>query len=685
MSATHEGGPPAPEGPGPRGWRALWERRPRWMQGLERAPGNFLPLLFAETAPLDLRLVGRTLLRAALVGLAAGLAGAAFFAGLEAIQVFLLEYLIGYEPLRAEGETFLADGEHLHEGFRWWLLLVVPGLGGLLAGLVTRLAPEARGGGADAMIHAFHHDGGVIRPRVIWVKALASAATLGSGGVGGREGPTMQIGGALGATVGRLLRVSPREQRILLVAGVAAGIAAVFRTPLGAALIAVEVLYKDGFESDGLIPSVLASVMAYSIVTSIFGESTLFSHASRFPFEPSHLPLYAVMALVLAAVAILFLRTFAWVRRAFERLPGPEWARPAFGGLVVGVVCTPIIYVVGEAISRPGQGLGLLGGGYGAVQMAISGSEWLPGGWNAVGLLAALAVAKLLMTTVTIGSGGSAGDFAPSLAIGGLLGGAFGRAAQIWVDPSIDPGAFALVGMACFYGGVAHVPLSALVLVCELAGNYDLLVPLMLALGISFVALGKRTLYHAQVPTQRDSPVHRDALLLDVLRTVRVRELMGRGRPFVSFAPGAPADDMLRRVGDSAWQDTFPVVEPDGSLAGLVSSDAIRVLASEQRDATWVVAADLMQPPVTVGPDDDLHVATEKLVQNGLREIPVVGGKGEILGFLDEAEVARVYLRSASRAEDAAASYPSLPRAAEPARPPGRAPTTPPRPPDEPG
>jgi CIC family chloride channel protein len=283
---------------------------------------------------------------------------------------------------------------------------------------------------------------------------------------------------------------------------------------------------------------------------------------------------------------------------------------------------------------------------------------------------------------VTIGSGGSAGDFAPSLAIGGLLGGAFGRAAQIWVDPAIDPGAFALVGMACFYGGVAHVPLSALVLVCELAGNYDLLVPLMLALGISFVAIGKRTLYHAQVPTQRDSPVHRDALLLDVLRTVRVGELMGRGRPFVSFSPGTPADDMLRRVGDAAWQDVFPVVEPDGSLTGLVSADAIRMLASEQRDATWVVAADLMQPPVTVGPDDDLHVATEKLVQNGLRELPVVGAKGDILGFLDEAEVARVYLRSASRAEDAAASSTSLPRATEPDGPRRRAPTLPP-PPDK--
>ncbi|HWM87891.1 MAG TPA: chloride channel protein [Kofleriaceae bacterium] len=649
----------------------LWDRRPRWMSLWDGGPVSFLPLLFAETAPLDLRLVGRTLLRAALVGAAAGLAGAAFFAGLEYLQLFLLEYLVGYEPLRAEGETFV-DGVIHQPIFRPWLLVILPALGGLACGLITRLAPETRGGGADAMIDAFHHQNGVIRPRVIWVKALASAATLGTGGVGGREGPTMQIGGALGSTVGALLRVSQRERRILLVAGVAAGIAAVFRTPLGAALIAVEVLYRDGFESDALIPSVLASVVAYSIVTSIFGESTLFAHAARFPFEPSHLPLYGVLALALAAVATLFLGVFHTVRRAATRLPGPEWTRPAFGGLAIGILCTPIIMLVGYTIDSPGQGLGILGGGYGAVQMAITGSEWLPGGWNGAGLLLLLAMAKLFTASLTIGSGGSAGDFAPSLAIGGLLGGAFGRAAQIWVDPSIDPGAFALVGMGCFYGGVAHVPLSALVLVCELAGNYDLLVPLMLALGVSFVALRKRTLYDAQVPTQRDSPVHRDAILLDVLRTVRVGDLMGRGRPFVSFSPATSAEDMLRRIGDAAWQDVFPVIEPDGSLSGLVSADSLRLLAAEQRDTTWAVAADVMQPAVTVAPEDDLHVATEKLVQNGLRELPVVGRKGEILGFLDEAEVARVYLRSASRAEDAASSRRDLPRATDPPpRPPG--------------
>src|SRR5262249_22672558 len=149
--------------------------------------------------------------------------------------------------------------------FRPWLLVLLPALGGLASGLLTtKVAPETQGGGGDAMIDAFHHRGGVVRKRVAWVKALASIATLGTGGAGGREGPTMQIGAGLGSTIAQWLKVGTRERRILLIAGVAAGISAVFRTPLGAALLATEVLYRDDFESDALVPALLASVVSYS-------------------------------------------------------------------------------------------------------------------------------------------------------------------------------------------------------------------------------------------------------------------------------------------------------------------------------------------------------------------------------------------------------------------------------------
>ena len=466
--------------------------------------------MLSDASGVDLTIIGRTLLHAALVGAAAGLVGAAFFAGLEYMQRLVLEDLGGYHPLRAAGENFLGALRTEHK-FRPWLLVLLPAVGALASGIISQLVPVSRGGGGVALFIAYHHAGGAIRRRVIWVKALASFFTLGSGGSGGREGPTMQIGGALGSTVGRLLRVTPAERRILMVSGVAAGIAAVFRTPLGAALLAVEVLYHGDFESDALIPAVLASVTAYSIVISIYGESTLFSQPSRFPFVPGHLWLYGLMALMLALLATLFVRTLRTVQGISARLSVPEWAKPGLGGLTLGIFAVPLIMLVGWQVGQPGQGVGLMGGGYGAVQVAISGAAWLPPGWSAVALLGGLCIAKLFASSLTIGSGGSAGDFAPSMVIGGLFGGAFGRAVQLLSDdPRINPAAFSLIAMGTFYGGLAHCPLSSLIMVCELAGSYDLLVPLMLAEGIAFVALRNRSLYHAQLPSRRYSPAHAD-------------------------------------------------------------------------------------------------------------------------------------------------------------------------------
>jgi CIC family chloride channel protein len=580
------------------------------------------------------------LLHAALVGLVAGLAGVLFFAGLEVAQAFFLEGPTGYIPLLAHGEPPIVG--HGHK-FHPWVLLFVPALGGLICGLFQRLAPETRGGGADAMIDAFHHKDALIRRRVAWVKGLASIFTLGSGGAGGREGPTMQIGGAIGSMLGRIMNVSARERRILLLAGVAAGMSAVFRTPLGAALLAVEVLYRDGFESDALIPATLASVISYSVVISIYGESTMFAHAASYPFVPAHLPLYGLLAILVAALAAVFVSALRSVQKIVGRLKVPPWLTPAIGGLALGVFCTPLIIFFGNRVGAPGQGLGLLGGGYGGVQMAITGSPWLAEDWSGVELLLLLCAGKLIAVSLTIGSGGSAGDFAPSLVLGGLFGGAFGRAAALLLhDPRIDAGAFALVGMGAFYGGIAHVPLSSLVMVCELAGSYDLLVPLMLAEGIAFVALRNRALYHAQLPTMRDSPVHRRDVMSGVLTETHVREIMRPSADYVRFEPATPAAEMLTRSVDALpHQEIFPVIDGSGVLKGIITTDALRLLAAGT-DQAWVVAHDIMQRPDAVGLDDDLWKAMRKLFKGEIRALPVLNSEGIIVGFLDEADIIRI-------------------------------------------
>ena len=294
---------------------------------------------------------------------------------------------------------------------------------------------------------------------------------------------------------------------------------------------------------------------------------------------------------------------------------------------------------------RSGQGLGILGGGYGAAQLAITGAPWLGTGVRALQVLLILGSVKVLAASLTIGSGGSAGDFAPSLALGAIFGGAFGYAVKlVWADPRLDPGAFALVGMGTLYGGIAHVPLSAMVLVCELAGSYDLLVPLMLAEGIAFVALRKRSLYTAQLPSQRDSPAHQEA---DALRAIVVESVMMTGRPFISFSPSTPARELLQRVADANWQDVFPVLDHQDRLAGMITSESLRALGSAPESQPWTVAADLMQVPVTARAEDDLHSTAKTMLDQGLREIPVVAGDGKIVGFLDEADIAKAYLGAA--------------------------------------
>ena len=602
---------------------------------------GLLALVAPGEQPLELQIVGRTLFHAALVGLGAGLISCAFFAGAELLQNLLLERIAGYELLRANGERVW--GPASDPTFGIWLIAIIPAIGALVGGLLTRLAPECGGGGGDATIDAFHHEDGVVRRRVLWVKTLASIATLGSGGSGGREGPTMQIGGALGSTVGRYVKVSARERRVLMVAGVAAGISAVFRAPLGAALIAIEMLYRDDFESEALIPAVLASVVAYSVAISVFGQSTLFGHLEPFTFRQSHIPLYIALAVFISAAAAAFVGALRAAQRISRRMRVAEWVRPALGGLALGAFVLVIVIAAGPALGRPEAGLGLLGGGYGAAQVAITGASWLPSGWAGVEILMLLGFAKIIATSFTIGSGGSAGDFAPALAVGGLLGGAFGLAAQQALgDPTIQPGAFALIGMGAFYGGIANTPLAALVLVCEMAGSYDLLVPLMLAEGIAFVALRRVSLYPAQVPTLHDSPVHQREG--DRLGRVRCREIPAR--PFLTVPPSASVTVLAKLVESAPDQDVFPVVDGAGALVGTIAAEALRVVASnpELRDLT--VAGDLMGPPRSVRADQDLRTAAQELLAGDLRAIPIVDEQGAIVGLLDEHDIAAILVKA---------------------------------------
>ncbi len=473
--------------------RTLERLRRRWSASRLNA------LLASSTGPLELGIFSRSLLLAVGLGVAAGLVGAAFNASTDALREVLLVKLAGARLLRAAGEPGPAGTAPSAVP---WLLLVIPAAGALVGGLVTRWEPDAFGGGSEQTIATYHAGGDSPPARLIPVKLVASIATLGSGGAGGREGPSMQLGSAVGAALARWFPTTEQEKRMLYVAGIGAGLSAVFQTPLGAAVLAAEVLYRDDFEAEALVPSVLASVVSYAVSYTLLGTKPFFGQLPAHPFVVAQLPFYALLAVVVAAVGVAFVWALHRVRDVARASGTPPWLMPALGGLALGALAVGLHVAGLHRVGAVSVESSVLGSGYGVAQWALSGKMRPSATLAAILLL--LAALRIVGASLTVGSGGSAGDFAPSLTIGALVGASFGHlAAALFPGVGIQPASFAFVGMATLYGGIAHVPLGAMILVSELAGTYDLLVPLMICTVGAHVLLRRVQLYGSQLPGRR--------------------------------------------------------------------------------------------------------------------------------------------------------------------------------------
>lgn len=596
-----------------------------------------LPRALAVLRTPELRRLGRTLYHAGLLGLFAGLMATAFYVGTDFVTHNIYERFAGIVNPKTAGQIVRKDVAFERRSL---LIVLIPALGGLLSGLLTRGAPETAGGGGNAYLEAFHRERGIIRKRVAALKVLASSVTLGTGGSGGREGPTMQIGAAVGSVLARIFRVDERERRTLLVAGAAAGMGAVFRTPLGGAILAVEILYRDDIEADAIIPSVIASVTAYSVLITLLGrghEFALPSHgAGSAIVPPIALPLFVVLGVVLALFGIVFARTLRSAHRAFDRLQQiPRWLLPAFGGLLVGLIALAFPQVVGI--------------GYGWLESAVNGQGWAAHASPAsaelgmVALLLGVALLKIVATSCTIGSGGAAGDFGPSVFIGGLVGVAVGRLFGV-LFPAVAPPAwtFGLVGMGALFGGIAHVPIASLIMVCEMAGSYDLIVPLMLAEGTTFVLCRRETLYRAQLRARSESPAHRDELTIDVLEDMTVGDLLVDAPEPVSVAAGAPLPKLVESLTNGILAHLV-VVDARGAPRGVVDLDAIREVLFDPEVAEVAVAADVMRPVTAVKSSMDLHHALGHMIEAGASALPVVDDAGALVGLLSQERIGRAY------------------------------------------
>lgn len=549
--------------------------------------------------------VGRLIALTAIVGVAAGLGGIVFELLVAVAKHYMLDGWAGYRPVGPGGEQ-----ELLHPTttlFRPWMLALLPVFGGLVGGaLVHWFAPEAEGHGTDAAIDSYHRRRGLIRARVPLIKTLASAITLGTGGSAGREGPIAQIGAGFGSLMAVGLGLSARERRILMIAGMAAGIGAVFRAPLAAALFGAEVLYREmDLEFEVIVPSVISSIVAYSVFTLAFGTQSLFVTPDFLFDDPSQLLPYSLLALVVAAGARVYVGFFYRVRDLFKGLAIHPVLKPAIGGVVVGLFA----FFLPEA----------LGSGYGVVQAAFSGQVGMS-------MLLIIAAGKIVTSSFTVGSGQSGGVYGPALVIGGLLAGAVGQFCTTYF-PSMSPpeGAFVLVGMAGFFAAAANTPISTIIMVSEMTGNYNLLVPSMWVCIIAYLLVRRSTLYENQIARRTDSPVHLGEMMGDLLKCLSVKDAVAGAdhEAMVIVQESTPISELTQKF-TQTHHSCFPVVNELGQLIGVVDEDALRQALTIDGLSDVVLAADLVDPAPLLTPDESLHSAMRKMVQSRHDELVVV-------------------------------------------------------------
>jgi len=574
----------------------------------------------------SVRDTGKWLFYFVLIGIIAGLGSILFQVMCNVGMHFLLDLMAGYRPPGPTGEPELFHPTSTP--FNRWVLLILPALGGLVSGwLVYTFCPEAEGHGTDAAINAYHNKGGLIRGRVPIIKTIASAITLTSGGSGGREGPIAQIGAGFGSFLATRLKLTERERRIMLAAGVGAGVGSIFRAPLAGALFGAEVLYRDSeFEAEVLIPTGIATVVAYCLFSMVFGWGALFT-SPDFTFDnPLELGPYAILAFVLIGASFVYVKTFYGVHDIFKKKVAlPPHIKPAIGGMLTGIIG----FFLPETLAF----------GYGVIQEALFNNL-------GIGLLFGVAFGKILTTSFSIGSGGSGGVFGPSVVIGGALGGAMGKIFHA-IIPSVvaNPSAMVIVGMAGFFTAASNTPISTIIFVSEMTNSYHLLLPSFLVCLLCYFFSPGWTIYIEQVKNKAASPAHAGEFFVNVLDRFKVRDIMSHIKT-VQTVPESMKFSDFKRFFCLTDQHYFPVVNEDNEMVGIFSSTDFRSVIFSQEIEDLVVVNDISTTDIiSTTPSEDLHTVMNKFTRKNLDSLPVVDEQDpkKLLGMLGRREVIGFY------------------------------------------
>jgi CIC family chloride channel protein len=568
------------------------------------------------------RYLARWLVLGSAIGLVAGIGAIVFYLAIEFTTHLFLGQIVGYLPPApvGEGSPTIVPME------RPWLLPLVVALGGLISGIIVfSLAPEAEGHGTDSAIAAIHYRQGKVRARIPPIKLVASAITIGSGGSGGREGPAAQISAGFASLLGTWLKLKPLDRRIAVAAGMGAGIGAIFRAPLGGALMGAEILYLHDLEVEAIIPSLIASIVGYTVYGAYFGFAPIFGAQPALALDsPIQLLYYGLLGVAAGACGLLYAHTFYGTTALFHRLHMPMWFKPALGGVFVGFLGLVI----------PGA----LHMGYGWVQIAMGPELMSLPLWMVI----ALPFAKILSTSLSIGSGGSGGIFGPGMVIGGMLGATFWRLGY-GVLPSMpqSPAPFVIVGMMALFGGIAHAPLAVMLMVAEMTGNLSLLAPAMVAVGVSTALVGDTTIYRQQLPDRSFAPAHRTRYREPLLAALHVSDAMTPPRQ-AGLAEDTVAQAQALLASQGAM--VLAVVDGDDRYARTVTRDALAGV-SDLSAPLASLEPDEFEP---LEPDITLDVALERLADYNVPWLPVVSD-GRIVGGLGARDALREYRAAVAR------------------------------------
>jgi H+/Cl- antiporter ClcA len=555
-----------------------------------------------------------------MVGVVAGLGAVVFYDALRLASYVFLQLIAGYsvpEPVSEGGR--LASS---HFARPWAIPLVACGGALLGAILVFSIAPEAEGHGTDAAIAAVHHNPRGVRLRTVFVKIVASALTIGSGGSGGREGPTGQISAGFGSLLARTFDLSPEDARITVASGIGSGIGAIFGAPLGGSVLATEILYRDDFEVEALLPAFIASIVGYTVWGSIEGFGPLFGYVGNYQLS-SAMPLlwFGVIGILGGLIGLLYAKGFYGMVDAFARLPLPRWIRPAIGGLVVGCIALAIPEVLGT--------------GYGWIQQSL-GTHLLQ---IPLWIVLILPFARIATTGLSIGSGGSGGIFGPGMVIGAFVGAAVWRLLEP-VVPSLghDPAPYVIVGMMACFGSISRAPLAVMLMVAEMTGTLSLIVPAMLAVGLATLIVRRSddTIYRSQLKSRAESPAHRILTGLPLLAEVPVSEAMMPPRCVLVERDNASIT--ARRLTDNGVE-AAPIVDEEGRYLGVVSLASLHVGSTGEAESD--VQIDTTSSPVHR--DVRLDVVLDVLTSAPQTWATIIDDDRHVVGTVALSDIVRNY------------------------------------------